>query len=175
MMKKLLPILLAVIAIVVGAAGGFFLRASSAPAAAGGEGEAAHAEKSAAHGAKDDAHGKKDDAHGKKDAAAVYMKFSRQFVTPIVAEGRPTAMMILDVNIEIDPALADTIYAEEPRLRDGVLKALLRQSGAGRLGSIFADPAVLEETRGEILDEMRAIVGDGAKSVLIMDVGYQKL
>lgn len=166
MMKKLLPLLLAVIAIVAGAAGGFFLRASGAPVAPG-EKETPR-EKKGAHGAKSEVHDKKSDA-------AVYMKFSRQFVTPIVADGRPTAMMILDVNIEIDPALADTIYAEEPRLRDGVLKALLRQSGAGRLGSIFADPAVLEETRREILEEMRAIVGDGARSVLIMDVGYQKL
>ena len=172
-MKKLLPILLAVIAIVVGAAGGFFLRASSAPAAP----EAGHEPKKDGHETPKakDAHGAKGEAHDKKGDAAVYMKFSRQFVTPIVAEGRPTAMMILDVNIEIDPSLADTIYAEEPRLRDGVLKALLRQSGAGRLGSIFADPAVLEETRREILEELRAIVGDGAKSVLIMDVGYQRL
>ncbi len=172
-MKKLLPILLAVIAVAVGAAGGFFLRAAGSPAAPGGE--AATGQKEVAHAEKDAAHVANDDAHGKKGDAAVYMKFSRQFVTPIVAEGRPAAMMILDVNIEIDPALADTIYAEEPRLRDGVLKALLRQSAAGRLGSIFADPAVLEETRREILEEMRAIVGDGAKSVLIMDVGYQKL
>jgi hypothetical protein len=172
-MKKLLPILLAAIAIAIGAAGGFFLRASGVHSAPGGEDKTE--QKEVAHAAKGEAHGAKDDAHGKKSDAAVYMKFSRQFVTPIVAEGRPMAMMILDVNIEIDPALADTIYAEEPRLRDGVLKALLRQSGAGRLGSIFADPAVLEETRREILEEMRAIVGDGAKSVLIMDVGYQKL
>lgn len=166
-MKKLLPVLLAVIAIAAGAAGGFFLRTSGAPAAAPGGEETPHEKK--------DAHGSKSDAHDKKSDAAVYMKFSRQFVTPIVADGRLTAMMILDVNIEIDPALADTIYAEEPRLRDGVLKALLRQSGAGRLGSIFADPAVLEETRREILEEARAIVGEGARSVLIMDVGYQKL
>jgi hypothetical protein len=38
---------------------------------------------------------------------------------------------------------------------------------------MFADPDVLETTRAMILEEMRAIAGEGVKSVLIMDVGYQ--
>lgn len=158
-MKKLIPVVLVIIALLAGAGGGYFLRAS-ALAAASNEGAApGEAEKA---------------AHGDEKAAAVYMKFSRQFVAPIVVAGRPSAMMILDVNIEIDPSLGDTIYAEEPRLRDAVLKVLLRQGSTGALASIFADPNVLEDTRAKVLAEARAIVGDGAKAVLIMDVGYQK-
>lgn len=159
-MKKLIPVVLVISALLAGAGGGYFLRAS-APAAASDESAAGPAETAKA-------------ARGEEKNAAVYMKFSRQFVAPIVVSGRPSAMMILDVNIEIAPSLADTIYAEEPRLRDAVLKVLLRQGSTGALANIFADPGVLEDTRAEILAETRAIVGDGAKAVLIMDVGYQK-
>ncbi len=193
-MKKLLPILIVIVALVAGAGGGFFLRLS-APAkasdadAAAAEGETAAHAASKGEEAKADAGDKKEkaekDSHGKKEkkgghgeeksGGAVYMKFSRQFVAPIVISGKPQAMMILDVNIEIDPDVGDSIYAEEPKLRDAVLKVLLRQGATGALGSIFADPAVLEETRAQILEEARAIIGDGARSILIMDVGYQKL
>lgn len=173
MIKKIIPFLLILVALVAGAGGGLALRLS-APDAAGASPEAAEGRSHA----KEKPHAKADSKSGHGEAkpeAAAYMKFSRQFVAPIVIGGEPEAMMILDVNIEIDPGLGDSIYAEEPKLRDAVLRVLLRQGSDGSLGSIFADPAVLEETRAQILEEARAIIGEGARSVLIMDVGYQKL
>jgi hypothetical protein len=128
-------------------------------------------EKKQAKAAKSESHGKKDD-HGKA-APANFMKFSRQFVVPIMEQGEPKAMMILDVMIELDDGVGEGVYAEEPRLRDAVLRALLKQSSTGGFGRLFEEPGVLETTRAAILEETRAIIGDGAKSILIMDVGYQ--
>lgn len=114
----------------------------------------------------------KKDAHGKSEAAN-FLKFSRQFVVPIMEDGKPKAMMILDVMVELDENVGEGVYAEEPRLRDAVLRALLKQSGAGGFGDLFEQPEVLEATRAAILEETRTVIGDGAKSILIMDVGYQ--
>ena len=194
MLKKLNPLLLVPVAALLGAGGGFALRMNSAGSAAenhagdAGEGEPSDAgTEGAASGEKEKAksdagdHGSKDDraksgsGHETTPEPSTYMKFSRQFVAPIVKAGRPVAMMILDVNLELDPSVADSVYAEEPKLRDAVLKVLLKQASEGKLQEMFQNPGVLEETRAGILSETRAIVGDGVKSVLIMDVGYQEL
>ncbi|NWG93601.1 MAG: hypothetical protein HXY21_14015 [Parvularculaceae bacterium] len=167
------------VAALAGAGGGFALRVGiGAPAAHGADAaeEKAHAGRTAAsRGEKDDSHEKPSAAHGEEKAASTFMKFSRQFVTPIVVAGKPTSMMILDVNIEVDPALSGSIYAQEPRLRDAMLRVLLKQASDGSLEKMLADPSVLEDTRAQMLVEARAIAGDGVLSVLIMDVGYQDL
>ncbi|HBK90450.1 MAG TPA: hypothetical protein DDZ68_02135 [Parvularcula sp.] len=197
---KLSPVIIIALAALVGGGGGVGLRAvlgaEAAPQAseeAGGENADEHAGASAdkkadakapeekeAH-ASDDKHDKgekkskkkADDKHGQKAEEAAYFKFSRQFVAPIVKGGEPRAMMILDVMIELAPGANEAIYSEEPKLRDAVLKALLAQSANGELPDMLTDPALLETTRGAVLANVREILGEDARSVLLMDVGYQ--
>ncbi len=105
--------------------------------------------------------------------SAAYFKFSRQFVAPVVSDGAPEAMIILDVVIELAPGAESTFYADEPKLRDAVLRALLTQSSNGALAAMLQQPALLETTRAAILENIRAVAGDEALSVLLMDVAYQ--
>lgn len=178
-MKKLIAPLILFVAALVGAAGGFALRlngAASAPEGGAGTDEPSGAPPHASEdGEKDDGRKKSGAAHGKEASASTFMKFSRQFVTPVVAAGKPASMIILDVNLEVEAALGGTIYAEEPRLRDAMLRVLLKQASDGALERLFSDTSVLEATRAQMLVEARAIAGDGVLSVLIMDVGYQDL
>lgn len=111
--------------------------------------------------------------HAKSAEPAAYFKFSRQFVAPIVNDAEPAALMILDVMIELSPESGESIYADEPKLRDAVLKALLAQSANGDLRSMLTSPDRLEATREAILENVRTIIGDDAKAILLMDVGYQ--
>ncbi len=113
------------------------------------------------------------DQHGSSGPAPNYFKFSRQFVAPIVTDGEPRAMMVLDVVIELSPEADEGLYASEPSMRDAVLRALLAQSGEGELQSMLANPELLESTRAAILENVRDVVGDEARSVLLMDVAYQ--
>ncbi|MFN0024054.1 MAG: hypothetical protein ACKVS5_09145 [Parvularculaceae bacterium] len=106
-------------------------------------------------------------------ASSSYFKFSRQFVAPVVIDGSPKAMIILDVVVELAPGAETTLYADEPKLRDAVLRALLTQSSNGALASMLQEPALLETTRAAIFKNIHALVGDDAVSVLLMDVGYQ--
>ncbi|OFW99589.1 MAG: hypothetical protein A3E78_00370 [Alphaproteobacteria bacterium RIFCSPHIGHO2_12_FULL_63_12] len=192
MMKKLSPFLLIPVAAMIGAGGAVAVRISA-------DGSQPESQESEA-GAEEPKESEKDSSvvhrnakqkkgdhgsnskHSKSSAAlesdaepSTYLKFSRQFVAPIVKAGHPVAMMILDINLELDSSDADSAYAEEPKLRDAVLKVLLKQASEGKLQEMFQNPEFLEETRAKILDESRAILGDGVKSVLIMDVGYQQL
>lgn len=184
-MKKMLPLFVILVAAITGIAGGFAVRLSNRDLKQGDEvmnvasGKTSEAPNTSIGREIGDSITSVDErkkttkAHDRQSAGPVYMKFSRQFVTPIVKAGRPTAMMILDVNIELDPSISDVAYSEEPKLRDAVLRVLLRQAGEGRLSEIFQDSTVLEETRAQLLIELRKLIGDEVRSVLIMDVGYQ--
>lgn len=192
MMKKLGPFLLIPVAALIGAGGAVSVRISATGSQTESQESGAGAEEPTdSEGASAVPHGnakkKKGDhgsngkysksstAHESDAEPSTYLKFSRQFVAPIIKAGRPAAMMILDINLELDSSGADSAYAEEPKLRDAVLKVLLKQASEGKLQEMFQNPDFLEETRAKILDETRAILGDGVKSVLIMDVGYQQL
>lgn len=184
---KLSPVIMIAAAALAGAGGGVGLRAFTAggakpdaadPAAAEEPAAAEPEKKEHASGEKKDKEKKKagkkaDDKHGAKAGEAVYFKFSRQFVAPIVAGGEPKAMIILDVMIELAPDADEAIYADEPKLRDAVLKALLKQAANGDLPEMLTDPDQLETTRSAVLANVREIIGEDARSVLLMDVGYQ--
>ena len=108
-----------------------------------------------------------------KNEAQAYYKFSRQFVVPIVVDGQPQAMMILDVVIAMSREPDGGAYSDEPRLRDAVLRALLAQAGAGELQGMLSEPQQLERTRAAILAQVRSVIGENAQSALLMDVAYQ--
>ncbi len=188
-MKKLLPIIVILVAAIAGGGGGYFFKSMTAPkggdehAAADGE----HGDDASDHGdAKDDGHGgkkdkkkkKKKDGHGgghgeSESSSTVYMKFGRQFVVPVVKNGQPRSMIIMDINIEVDSELGESIYAYEPRLRDAMLSDLLTFAGNGDLPQIMEDAETMDALRAKLLETARAIIGDGALQILIQDIGMQ--
>lgn len=127
---------------------------------------AAHAEAPKKKGGKSKGHG------GEKKEEKHYFKFSRQFVVPVLVNGSPSATMVLDVLIEMKPGFED-LYSDEPALRDAVLRALLRKTAEGALARIFAEPAMMEALRAEILAEVDRATHGAAQSILVIDIGYQ--
>ena len=173
MLQKLLPVIIIAVAGAAGGGGGYFAKSMmSGKASAGAE--------ASGHGGVEDGHGKKEKkgghggGHGEEDASRVtYMKFSRQFVVPVVHNGRPKSMVILDINIEVDGANDEGIYALEPRLRDAFLTRLMALSGEGMMPEMLEDVDKLEYTKAALLEESRKIMGDAALNVLILDLGIQ--
>jgi len=102
-----------------------------------------------------------------------FFKFSRQFVAPVVRDGRPEAMVILDVVLELSPTASEGFFSNEPLLRDAVLRALLTVSGRGDLTVMREDKNLFEELRAAILQNVKEVVGDDVRAVLLMDVAYQ--
>ena len=99
------------------------------------------------------------------------MKFSRQFVVPVVREGTPRSMVILDINIEIDNSLDESVYTLEPRLRDALLSRLLILASAGTLPQMLEDDEKMEAMKAALLETSRSIIGSAAVNVLILDIG----
>lgn len=149
------------LALALGAGGGYVAKTKLAASAA---------DPKAAHDAAP-AKKAKPDKHGEKTAAPVYMKFGRQFVTPLSATRN--SLMILDIQIELAPAAGDAAYGLEPRLRDAFLQVLLDAASREVLAGVIEDPVLLEDLRAALLERAKAEIGPDALSVLILDIAVQ--
>ena len=170
MIQKLLPVIVIAVAGIAGGGGGFFAKNMMSGGASAAPADDAHAEG-------DDGHGKKKakkGGHGEEDSSgSTYMKFSRQFVVPVVRRGQPRSMVILDINIEVDSSQNEGVYALEPRLRDAFLARLMGLSAEGMLPQMLEDMDKLEYTKMALLEESQKIIGEAATDVLILDLGIQ--
>lgn len=171
MLQKLLPVIVIVIAGIVGGGGGFFAKSMMA-GGGGNEEKAAHEEDADGHGKEKKK--KKGGGHGEEDTGSTsYMKFSRQFVVPVVRRGKPKSMVILDINIEVDNSQGESVYSLEPRLRDAILTRLLALAGEDMLPQMLEDVDKMEMMKAALLETSREIMGDAALNVLILDLGIQ--
>ncbi|PKP83102.1 MAG: hypothetical protein CVT79_03385 [Alphaproteobacteria bacterium HGW-Alphaproteobacteria-18] len=187
-MKHIITALVAVICIVIGGVAGHMLRGGGGASAAAAEedgkghgdaGEDAHAPKVKAkdsHGG-DDKKAKKD-GHGASSSSsgAVYFKFSREFVVPIIQHEKVVSLVILNINIEADAASSDKLFSQEPVLRDVVMTTLIEISGDGRTFQSMTSIENYETLRSLLLGALqKKFPSIGIKNVLILDIARQDL
>lgn len=169
MLAKLLPVIVIVVAAAAGGGGGYFAKTMTAKSPDASAGDHDGEEKS-----KEKKDKKKKGGHGDETSGATsFMKFSRQFVVPVVRQGRPKSMVILDINLEIDNSLDESVYVLEPRLRDALLAELLVLASQGMLPQMLEDHEKMEMTKAALLETSQEIIGDAALGVLILDLGIQ--
>lgn len=176
-MKKLVPVVIALVGILGGAGAGYVLRpAPGADAATDGgghapaAGEQAEADVPAAeHGAAPAAEGD----HGADSGVPDYVKLSNQFVVPVVEDGRVAAMVILSLTLEVPTGGSEAIYAREPKLRDGFLQVLFDHANAGGFRGAFTDGANLVILRSALREVAQKIMAGAVSDVLIADIVRQ--
>ncbi|MFD2172965.1 flagellar basal body-associated FliL family protein [Rhodobacter lacus] len=187
MLRKILPILLALIGLAGGGAAGYFLRppppepevaAEGAAPAEGGhsapaEGHAAPAE----HGAPAAGHGESG-GHGEGEGEGAlptteFVKLNNQFVVPVVRGGKVASLVVLSLSIEVTLGGTEKVYAAEPKIRDTLLQVLFDHANAGGFDGAFTDTATMAELRRTMLEAVRTILGDMALTVLISDIARQ--
>ncbi len=191
MIKKLIPIVLQAVFVFGGVAGGILLKSSGmlggakaeTHAAEGEEGEHADADKDAGHGdAKKDkkkakgGHGEAKGGHGEEQASGDdkgVIKFSRQFVVPVLHADGQNSLVVFDIGIEVPPGASEGLYAFEPRLRDAVLSALLKLSNEGVFDDQFFNENNLGALRMSLLEAAKSIIGDDAEQILILNIARQ--
>lgn len=150
-MRKLLPILLALIGLGAGIGAGVFMR--PAPAT-------------------------EDTISEQKmpvepEVPPEYVKLSNQFVIPIIADGRIEAMVILSINLEVTAGSTETVFSREPKLRDAFLQVLFDHANAGGFRGSFTDGANMVNLRTALMEVAVEILGELVKDVLIVDIGRQ--
>ena len=193
MMKLIAP---ALIAGVFGAAGGaaaVYLKSGSdsgAPAPVDAHAKEAKGKKDDGH-AKDDGHGskgKKDKGggHGAKsggghggkgggDGEPTYYKFSREFVVPIIENDRVKSLVILNLNLQVDSSASQSLFSQEPVLRDNIMTTLITLSSDDTVFNSLNSIEHYETIRSMILKNLQDAFSGDVQNVLILDMARQDL
>ena len=173
MVKKILMILLPVLAFVGGSFGGDMLRGGAAADAAAttpGEGAAAGDDVAAATGGGQPAPA---DAAA-ADAQVMWFGFANQFFVPIVRNGSTDSIMILTVSLEVGGGAHDRIAAMEARLRDALLRTLMIAANTGGFDGNFTTEARQEPLRAALLAAAQKVAGPEGRAVLIEDIARKE-
>ena len=161
MIRKLLPLLLALAGLGAGLGGGIVLRPvpeATDPAAATGDG---HPTPSEDHATEDG------------PTAPEYVKMNNQFVIPVVDEGRVAAMVVMSLSLEVEAGLTEKVYEREPKLRDAFLQVLFDHANVGGFSGSFTNGSNLIVLRTSLKEAAGLILGTTIKDVLITDIARQ--
>ncbi len=179
-MRKLLPVLLALLGLAGGVGAGLALKpAPDAHGADAAEDEAGADD----HGAAADTHGAPADAHAASSGhgsdeetppeGEEFVKLNNQFIVPVVAEGRVNSLVVLSISLQVAAGSRETVFSREPKLRDAFLQVLFDHANAGGFDGTFTTSENLRTLRTALLETARSVLGDMAHDVLIIDLVRQ--
>lgn len=112
-----------------------------------------------------------DQAPPAKDAE--YVKLNNQFVVPVVDGDRIEALVVVSLSLETDTGLRETVYAQEPKLRDAFLRVLFDHANIGGFRGAFTRPDRLDPLREALRDVARNQLGAAVRDILIVDIVRQ--
>ena len=169
MLRKLFPIVLALIGLGGGVGAGLFLRPAPEPeehAAAEGEpaADGEHAEDAASEDGEEEE---------PEDGAPEYVKMNNQFVVPVVESSRVAAMVVLSLSLEVVAGNTEAVYQREPKLRDVFLQVLFDHANTGGFGGSFTDGSNLIALRNNLKEAAALVMGDVVSDILITDIARQ--
>jgi flagellar protein FliL len=170
MLRKLLPVLLALVGLGGGVGAGLFLR--PAPAAEDHAAEGADPAKAGEHGEAAEGEAVAEDGEP-EEGAPEYVKMNNQFVVPVVEDGRVGAMVVLSVSIEVEAGNTEAVYQREPKLRDVFLQVLFDHANTGGFSGSFTDGANLIFLRTSLKEAAVLVMGNAVRDVLITDIARQ--
>ncbi|WP_128514874.1 flagellar basal body-associated FliL family protein [Tabrizicola thermarum] len=164
MLRKVLPILLALIGLGAGVAAGLVLRPApdQSPAADGSSSEDSQHSEGDAHKASEP-----------QEGAPEYVKMNNQFVVPVVKDGRVASMIVLSLSLEVAAGNTEAVYQREPKLRDAFLRVLFDHANVGGFSGSFTDGANLLVLRTNLKEAAALVLGPVVSDVLITDIARQ--
>lgn len=199
-MKKLLPLVIALLGLVAGVGGGLALKPAPAPEVAeacaapeAGNGAAEAEEASPAEAEAEDAADAEpaaapcapgrtdpvtlqaaDAGHGA--GAYSYVPLDKPFVVPVFAGEKVRAMVVLSLSlsIEVEEHAEEMVGLVEPRLRDSFLKAMFRHANSGGFDGSFTEGRKIEDLKGALLQAARGVFGETPiGEILITEINRQ--
>ncbi len=163
-MRKLFPILLALLGLGGGVGAGLMLRppaeevVASSPCGNGTAGS------------------ETDHSTAPQDGevpAREYVKLNNQFIVPVVTSGKVEALVILSISLEVTTGTSEKVYLLEPKLRDSFLQALFDHANSGGFDGAFTNSNTMEVLRVALIEVARKSLGSGLSDVLIVDIVRQ--
>lgn len=177
-MMKILTLAFQIVAVLSGALAGMWLKNNSAvmPTDAavdktGVEGHVSTEQKDGKAGVNNH-HGQSSDA-AQSDYG--YVKFSRQFVVPVIEADSVRSFVVLDLSLEVTSTMTESAYSREPKLRDALLNALMLLSSQGAFNNDFMSQSIISKVRASLLASAKTVLGEDAHDILILNIARQDL
>ena len=102
-----------------------------------------------------------------------WFSFPNQFFVPIMRNGSTTAVMVLSLTVEMSSAARPRIEAQEHRLRDALLGALMIRANTGGFDGNFTSEASMSGLRSALLEAAQDAAGPEISGILIGDIARQ--
>jgi len=166
-MGKIVPIILALAGLGAGAGAGFMLR-PTAPV----ETADACADPATLHDTATLTPPPAADSTG-QDSVNDFVKMNNQFVIPVVAGGKVSALVVLSLSLEIEVGQSDVFYKREPRLRDTFLQVLFDHANSGGFEGVFTGGTKMTTLRQALREAAQAELGASVIGVLVTDIVRQ--
>ena len=162
MIRLILPILLALIGVGAGIGAGLALAPPEVPC----EGEA------------DDCVAEKPEAEDVGPEEGVdfdYVRFSNQFVIPVVRTDNIQSLVVMSLTMEVDVGTNEEIFSLEPKLRDAMLRVLFEHANAGGFDGQYTSSLAMDTLRRALGEAARSVAGPIVQNVLVVDIIRQDL
>lgn len=114
------------------------------------------------------------DPHDKADASG-FAALNRQFVVPILREGRVASLIVCSLAIEVPEAATQAVFAAEPKLRDAFLEVLFVHASTGGFDGDFTARQSMADLKDLLKQAAAPIVGPDLRDVLITEIVRQDL
>ena len=101
------------------------------------------------------------------------MPFTREFIVPLIAEGRVRGHVVLNLGLESATLTRDAMLAREPVLRDRLMEALFRHAATGGFDDVFTDALPMNRLRLAMNEAADAVLHPAGATVLITSVDRQ--
>jgi flagellar FliL protein len=174
-LKKLMPVLIALLGLGAGVGAGVALKPAPEPEEVAADCGSPAADAVGAHGAAAGEHGAADAAatppcpapdpfaaaadHGPKlEGELAYVPMEKPFVVPIFADEKVVAMVVVSLSVETEAEAASKIEGLKPRLRDSFLKVMFRHANSGGFDGSF--------TGGRKMEDLKSALRAAAQEVL---------
>lgn len=163
-MRKLLPVILALIGTAAGVGAGLFLfppKSDVQMAAPCGDADA-HPQTAAPKPEEEET-----------EPTTEFVKLSNQFVIPVVSGERVRSLVVMSLSIEVPVGQTDAVHSREPKLRDSFLQVLFDHANLGGFDGAFTRSDNLDVLRQSLREAAARTLGDSAADILITDIARQ--
>jgi len=181
-MKKLLPVILALLGLAAGTAAGIFLKPPQEIPDAGHDTlttaneDPEHAAHRPGPSSEDEAPVRRSEQDGQgQDAAFDYVKLNNQFVVPVVKDTKVTALVVMSLSVEVEIGQKEEVFSREPKLRDTFLQVLFDHANSGGFDGTFTTGEKMNDLRGSLYQAAVRILGSIATDVLVIDIVRQDI
>ena len=183
-MKKLLPLLIALLGLGAGVGAGLALK--PAPEAGGRGRRIARRRPTAEAAASERRRGlpgrrgrplRPGRARGEEEArrSSPTSTMDKPFVVPVFAGEKVMAMVVVSLSVETDTEAAHTVEAVKPRLRDSFLKVMFRHANSGGFDGSFTTGRKMEDLKSALLEAAREVMAETpVEEVLITEIARQE-